>query len=335
MKPRRWLPKYCRTPLLPERELPRVIANFERSLSVARSNPGSIASAELSHLVYGDHPFGRAWPEPAQLAGYTIDDVRRFHAANFGAVRTHIYVAGQFDRAALERALRAAFEDWPTGPAPTDNPPVADTRARLAMVDRPDAPQTSLRLATVAPGPADTDYFPFTLMNTLLGGGSFSARITQNLREDKGYTYSPFSSLNARRGAALWTFSADVTTEHTAESLEEVYREIRRLQDETPPAEELDGIKNYRAGIFVVSNSSPDGMLGQLAFMDLLGLPDEYLTGWVANIYAVTPDQVSLMARRWLDPTRMAVVVVGDLAQVADAVQALPELGAAVVEPQP
>lgn len=314
-----------RNPAFPASELPRLVANYERNLSVALQEPGSLAGRELSRRVYGDHPLGRTLPEPGQLAAYTLDDVRRFYAANFGAARTHVYVAGRFDRPALEAALRGAFGDWQTGPAPTVNPPRAATSPQLGFVARPDAPQSSLRMAVAAPDLTHADYFPFTVTNTLLGG-SFLSRIMANIREDKGYAYSPYSSLSAYRRAGLWVMSADVTTEHTADALREIYGEIDRLRAAPPPEAELEAIKNYRAGLFVVNNSSPDGLLGQLALMDLHGLPDEYLTQWVRHVYAVTPAQVSEMVGRWIDPSKMTVVVVGDLDKVRKEVEALPQL---------
>lgn len=326
----RLVAEVLRHPRLPESELPRVIANFTRSLSVAQAEPDAIAGAALAELVYGDHPFGRAWPRPGQLAGYTIADVRGFYAANFGARRTHMYVAGRFDRAALEQALREAFDDWAAGPAPSERPPTAANDLQLRLVARPDAPQSSLRLAVPAPGPADPDWFPFSVMNGLLGG-TFMSRITANIREDKGYTYSPYSAVGVRRGAALWTQAADVATEHTAAALTEIYREIDRLQGEPPPADELDRIKNYSAGLFVIRNSSPAGVLGQLAFMDLHDLPAGYLSHWVANVYGVTPGQVSAAARRWIVPQRMTIVVVGDLDSVGQQVRELPQVQGAAI----
>jgi predicted Zn-dependent peptidase len=165
-------------------------------------------------------------------------------------------------------------------------------------------------------------------MNSLLGG-TFGSRITTNLREDKGYSYSPDSSINPRRGGALWVLSAEVTAEHTAVALTEIFREIERLQREAPADAELDPVKNYRAGVFVISNSSPTGVLGQLAFMDLHGLPDDFLSRWVANIRAVTPAQVSEMAQEFIRTERMTVVVAGDVAKVGASVKALPQFAGA------
>ncbi|MGE3394454.1 MAG: M16 family metallopeptidase, partial [Steroidobacteraceae bacterium] len=216
-----------RNPRFPESELPRVIANLERSVAVARSDPSAQAGEALARLVYGDHPFGRTLPRDGQLAGYDIAAVRDFYQRNFGAARTHVYVAGRYDRAALEEALRRAFNDWTTGPPPSVLPPAPSETLQLALIDVPGAQQSSVRIAVPVPHPAHALYFPTTLMNSLLGG-TFGSRITTNIREDKGYSYSPDSSISARRGSALWVLSAEVTSEHTAAALTEIFREIER-----------------------------------------------------------------------------------------------------------
>ncbi len=320
----RLLADVLQNPRFPESELPRVLANFERNLAVARADPQSLADEALAKLVYGEHPFGRLLPKDGQLAGYDIAKLRGFYENNFGARRTHVYVAGRYDRAAIEAAIRGAFGGWREGPPPSERPAKPAATAQLVLVDSPGAPQSSVRMAVPVPGPADALYFQTTLMNSLLGG-TFGSRITSNIREDKGYSYSPDSSINARRGGALWVMSAEVTAEHTAAAITEIYKEIERLQGETPADAELTPVKNYRAGVFVISNSSPNGVLGQLAFMDLHGLPDDYLTGWVANMRAVTPAEVTDMARQFIRPERMTVVVAGDLAKIGDSVRELPQ----------
>lgn len=320
-----------RNPAFPADELPRVVADLQRSVSVARSSPDSIAAEALAELVYGGHPFSRLLPAEEQLAGYTLDDVRGFHADNFGARRTHVYVAGLYDRTALEAALRAGFAGWKAGPPPTENPPQASGSFQVRLIDRPAAPQSSVRIALEAPGPAADGYFPFTIMNTLLGG-AFSSRNTAVLREEKGYAYSPHSSITAHRGAALWEMEADVTTAHTADALATMFSEMERIRTAPPDEAELTAIKNYRAGLFVIGNSSPNGLLGQLAFMDLHGLPQEFLTRWVATVHALAPQQISAAARRWLDLSKATIVIVGDLGEIEQSVRALPELRTARIE---
>lgn len=322
-----------RDPIFPAEQLPRIIANLQRGVAVAQSDPGSTASQALYEMLYPGHPFGHLLPTQEQLASYTLDDVRGFFRQNFGALRTHIYVAGRYDRLALEAALRAAFSGWTRGPEPTDNPPRASDTLQVKLIDRPGASQSIIQMAVAAPDPSRPDYLAFTVMNTLLGG-PFISRIMSNLREDKGYAYSPGSSLTVRRRAGLWTLDAEVTTADTAAAMTEVYREVNRLKAEPSADDELESIKNYRAGLFVIGNSSPNGVLGQLAFADLHGLPDEYLTTWVARVHVLTPEQVSGAAAAWLNLSQATLVVVGDLAKIEAGVRALPQLQGATLVTQ-
>lgn len=314
-----------REPALPANELARIKANFERNRSIEVTEPASIAGAAYAELLYGSHPYGRRLPTAEQLAGYTIADVRRFHTDNFGARRTTVYVAGRFDRPALETALRQAFGSWQPGPEPARLPAKAADKPQYRLIDRPDAPQSTLRLGLPVADPSQPDYVPLTVMNTLLGG-SFASRITSNIREQKGYTYSPSSTIGSFYRSSQWTQAADVTTADTAAALTEIYREIDRLRSEAPTPGELAGFQRYLAGLFVIRNSSPQGVIGQVAFLDLHGLPDTFLTNYVQNVYAVTPAQVNAMAKKWLDPQRMTLVVVGDVAKVGESVRSLPQL---------
>jgi predicted Zn-dependent peptidase len=154
-------------------------------------------------------------------------------------------------------------------------------------------------------------------MNSLLGG-SFGSRITSNIREQKGYTYSPNSAVSSRLGAASWTEMADVTTNVTGASIKEILFEIDRLRDEPPSADELRGIQNFLAGTFVLRNSARPGIAAQLAFLDLYGLSEDYLRNYVQRVYALTPADIQRIARTYIDPSKLAIVVVGDRAQVAE-----------------
>jgi predicted Zn-dependent peptidase len=185
--------------------------------------------------------------------------------------------------------------------------PVADTM----VIDRKGAPQTTLILGLPVVSPENKDYVPLLVTNSLLGG-SFGSRITTNIREDKGYTYSPFSSVSNSKGSTVWYEQADVTSEHTIASLQEIEKEIKKLQEQPPTQDELTGIQNYSAGIFVLQNSSPGGIIGQLNFLDLYGLNDSYLTNYVKNIYGVSPEKVSEMAKTYIQYDKMTKVMVGD-----------------------
>jgi predicted Zn-dependent peptidase len=327
-----------RRPALPEAELPRLKANFLRQVAVARSEPQAVAGEAFAHLLWGDHPYGHTLPSDAQIRAYAMDDVRGFVARNLGARRAHVYVAGRFDAPAVEAAIRRAFGDWAPGSPPTVNPPQGARTAQVELIDRPGAAQSTLLLGQPTIDPTDPDYIPFAVANTLLGGGLIS-RLDQNLREDKGWTYGVSSRISPSYRSASWAVGADVNSPDTAPALKEIYAELARLRQEPPSTEELRRIQNYRAGTFVIGASSRGGLLSQLAFLDLHGLPDAWLTDYVKKVYAVTPAEASGAMRAHLDPATMTLVLVGDLAKIGPAVRALPEVkaaaGAAPVRPRP
>ncbi len=298
-------------PAFPESELNRLKMNLIRNLHISKSQAQSLAREQFLKALYDGHPYGRMFPTDAMIQSYTIEDVRNFYQQNFGAARTHIFVAGMFDMGAMKKAIQQAFADWQKGPEPHIDIPKPQAERVVYLIDRPGAPQSTIYIGLPVVDPSNPDYLPLQVTNTLLGG-SFASRITSNIREDKGYTYSPRSTISARYRDAYWVEMADVTTRFTGASLQEIIKEIKRLQNEAPSQEELKGIQNYMAGTFVLQNSSRRGIISQLAFLDLHGLPDSYLTNFVKNVYAVTPEQVQEMAKKYLQDENMVIVVVGD-----------------------
>jgi predicted Zn-dependent peptidase len=309
------LAEVIRQPALPESELARIKQDFQRGLSLRLSSPQALADIAFSKLIYPDHPYGEEVPTQEQLASYTMDDVRQYYTSNFGAQRTHIYVAGQFDRDLIEGAIRDQFGGWARGPEILINPPKTPNVAETKLIDRPGAPQSTIRFGTRVIDPTHPNFMQLSVANTLLGG-ILTSRITMNLREQKGWAYSPGSVLWTGYRTGAWYEAADIQTASTGAALEEIRKEIVRLASEPPTVAELDAIKRYRHGMFVLGNSSRRGLIAQIAFMNLHGLPREWLTSFIDRLYAVTPEQVQQAAREYLKPERMSVVIVGDLATV-------------------
>lgn len=298
-------------PLLPESEIDRLKKDMLRNLNIRKSQPQSMALEKFREVLYPNHPYGRVFPTQEMIASYTQEKVQSFYENNFGAARTHVYVAGRFDEDEVESAIRNAFENWRRGPEALINIPSPQSERAIYLINRPNAAQSTIYMGLPVIGPANENWIPLQVTNTLLGG-FFSSRITTNIREDKGYTYSPFSQISTRYRDAYWLESADVTTSVTGPSLREIFYEIDRLQDEPPPKEELDGVENYMAGTFVLQNSSPSGIISQLAFMDLHGLNESYLTEYVQRVHAVAPEQVQDMARQYIKDNEMTIVIAGD-----------------------
>ena len=322
----RLIGEVARRPDFPASELERVRLNLLRGIAVGKSQPQPAADAALAAAYYGtDHPYGRLFPDEAKLKAYTADDVKRFYSENYGAKRARLYVAGRFDTAAVKAAIERAYGDWAAGPDRLSLPPTPRPGPKLLLVDRPGAPQTTMRIAFAAPRAGDAGDIPFRVTNALLGG-SFTSRITKNIREDKGYTYSPFSGVNFNPGEAIWAFNADVTTEQTGAALKEVIGEIRRLQGEAPGDEEATGIRTWLAGTFVLQNASPGGLINSLATRDFHGLPSNWLETYVPSVLAVSAEDMRTVTGRVLPLDKMTIVLVGDLAKVQPQLAALPEL---------
>ncbi|HEX8513266.1 MAG TPA: pitrilysin family protein [Allosphingosinicella sp.] len=313
-------------PDLPQSEFERVRQAYARNVAVSKSQPQSAADAALAAAYYGPkHPYGRLFPTDAQLKAYTADDVRRFYRANFGAKRARLFVAGRFDKAAVKAAIEQAFGSWTGGPERLSLPPTPQPGPRVILVDRPGAPQSTLRLAFPGPAAGAPEDIGFRVTNALLGG-SFTSRITANIREQKGYTYSPYSSLSHNPGETQWGFDADVTTDVTGAALKEVFGEIRRLQTEAVPEEEAAGMRTWMAGTFVLQNASPGGLIQSVAERDFHGLPAGWLTDYVPSLLRVSGADMQRLAGRSLPLGKMTLVVVGDLAKVEPQLKALPEL---------
>ena len=302
---------------LPASELPRLTADLLRDLSIEKSQPESLARERFLATLFPDHPYGRVYPSDSELQGYRIEDVQTFYHKNFAAARTHLYVAGKLE-GDLRRAIEDAFGGWAKGAPAPDLPPPAVKARSLQLIDRPGAPQSNLLIGLPVAEPSSPEYIKLDVMDSLLGG-SFASRITSNIREDKGYTYSPHSKIGTRRHFAYWLESADVTTGATGPALKEIFYEIDRLRAEPPSRDELEGIQSYLAGLFILRNTiSPDAIIAQLHFVDSQGLDRSYLSSYTQKVMDVRPTDVQSVTERYLVPSNMTIVVVGDQAKIAD-----------------
>lgn len=298
-------------PKFPAGELDRLKSDMKRDLSVRLSRPRSQATRDFYAQLYPDHPYGRLFPSDEMIDSYTLEDIKQFYTEQFGGLRTTIYVVGNFDGDVVRETVEKVLSDWREG-KPSDfsvAKPIISNEVKI--IDRPGAPQSTIYYGLPVVSPEHEDFIALDVMNSILGG-SFTSRITTNIREDKGYTYSPFSTLDTKYKSAIWYEAADVTTEYTGASLEEIQKEIKKLQNETPSQEEVDGIINYESGIYVLQNSTPNGIISQMMFLDTHDLDDSFLTDKVANMHAVTPARIQEMTRKYIKPENMTLIVVGD-----------------------
>ncbi|MGR4893611.1 M16 family metallopeptidase [Sphingopyxis sp. LARHCG72] len=311
-------------PDFPAAAFEKVKASHLRNLSVAFSDAGALADFALARTIYPGHPYG-AVPDPARIQSYTLDQVKTFHRSHFTAGRAHLYLTGRFDIGAVRPVIEAAFGALPQGAA-REAPAATYMRGpHVVLVDRPGASQSTLRLSFPVPLKSDADEAKLEVADSLLGG-AFSSRITKNIRENKGYSYSPYSSLAFAPDTARWVQNADVTSAVTGASLHEIWSEIKMLQENSPSESETNSMKTYRAGLFTLRGSNPGGLLGLLLERDALGLPADWLEDYIPKVIAVTPDDIRAVAAKHFTVPTQTLVVVGDLKTIIPQLQAQPEL---------
>jgi len=304
-------------PRLPQSEIDRLKNDSLRQIALQNSQPQTNALVRFRKILYGDHPYAIVVPTEADIKKLTLQDAKDFYAGNFGAQRAHLYVAGKFEATAVKKAISESFANWSKGPARMENVPVLKPQRVMDVTDRPGAPQSTLIVGLPVPPATSPDTVSLLVTNSLLGG-SFNSRITANIREAKGYTYSPRSEISRRYHDGYWAETADVTTQFTGPSLKEIFSEVTRMQKEPVTDPELKGIQNYLSGVFVIQNSNRSALIGQLEYVDFQGLGENYLKTYVAKVNAVTPAIVQKMTQDYIKPEEMTIVVVGDKAKIAD-----------------
>jgi zinc protease len=312
-------------PSLRESDFARVRQLRLHRLTQLRDMPGALADRGFLRLLYGTHPYGHSpIGSEASLATMTIDDVRAFHTRVVRPRTATLIAVGDCEHDAIVRMVADAFGDW-TGNGDREvtaaEPPAHG--APIAVVPRPKAPQSELRIGQVAVSRDTPDYHALVVANTILGG-QFVSRINLNLREHRGLTYGARTGFEFKRMPGPFAMQVSVQTSGTAVAIEEGIGEIAGIRGPRPAtADELSlGIAALTRGYarsFETAEQIGRGAM-QLALYDL---PDDYFEQFVPRIEAVTSDDVSRVMARHLDPARFVTVVVGDLDTIGPDLAAL------------
>lgn len=322
-------------PAFPETELETYRGQKLSALTAALGQPDAVAERIFAREVYGAHPYGRA-ETPESVKAITAADLKAFHEANFKPGGALLVVSGDITPArARELALRF-FGGWrgaaPTRPAfPAVN---AAERMRIVLVHRPGSVQSNLIVGRPALRPDSPDYWAANLANQVLGGWSDS-RLFQILRQQKGWTYGAYSSVDRMRDVGVFSATAEVRTEVTDSALAEMIHQLRRMGTETVPADELESAKSYLAGSYPGRFETPGMIANRLAGTRLLGLPAEHLRQYPERIRAVTAAQVQRAAATYFSPDKAVVVVVGDATKVLPKIEGMGPVTLLDVEGKP
>ena len=314
-------------PTFPADELERQRQQRLTNLLQARDDPPTIASLAFSRVLYGpEHRFGTAtMGTTATIKGFTPADLTSFYRGAFRPENATLIAVGDMTPDRVLPLLEKSFGAWtaPASSAAAVTMPAAPQPARrqIYLVDKPGAPQSQIRIGTIGVARSTPDFFPIQVMNTILGG-AFSSRLNLNLREKRGYTYGASSGFDMRLTPGPFSALAGVQTDKTAESLTEFFNELNAMLKPVP-ADELARAKNYIALRFPSSFETTGDIARRLEDAVVYRLPDDYYSRYVQNIEAITAADVQRIAQKYIQPERLAVIVVGDRKTIETGIRAL------------
>jgi len=292
-------------------------------IQVARSQPSHLARVALLRRMYGDHPYAVPTPEPEQVRGVGTDQLRELHDQRLHPAGATLVLVGDLDPVAALDSAAAALDGWDGAGGPVELPPAPPLEpGPLVLADRPDAVQSSLRLALPAVGRTHPDHAALQLAN-LIFGGYFSSRWVENIREDKGYTYGPNSSVDHSVAGSALVVSAEVATEVTAPALLETRYELGRLATLPPTTAELEQARQYALGTLQLGMSTQSGLAGLASTYAGFGLRLDHLARHAGALAKATLDEVAAAAARYLAPAGAVTVVLGDATRVEPGLAAL------------
>jgi zinc protease len=301
-------------PSFPANEFDRVKKTRLTELLQLRDQGPAIANIAFPAIVYGNtHPYGiPSLGTEASVQSLTTADLQSYYRTNFKPNNTTLIIVGDVSPAQIEAKINGLFGSWQRGdvsPVTYGEPPKAASTT-IYLIDKPGAAQSSFRIGAVGVPRSTKDYFALTVMNTILGG-SFTSRLNQNLRENRGYTYGAGSRFDMRRAAGPFLASSEIVTAKTDSALIEFMKELNGIRQLVPP-NELSRAKRYLQLQLPGNFETTQDIAAALVPVALYNLPLDYYNNYVQNIENVTQADVARVAQQYINPGGLAVVIVGD-----------------------
>lgn len=306
-------------PAFNEEELNKIKTQTISGLEAQKNEPSAISERVGKLLTYGTyHPYGESMSEKS-VNKVSIEQCKAFYESFFRPQIAYMAVIGDITTAEAKELLTRHFGSWENKAVPEAQVPMPQMPAEnvVAIVDRPDAVQTTLSLSyPVDFRPGNPDAIKARVANTILGGGTF--RLYNNLRESKAFTYGAYSSLRADKLAGQFEASTEIRNSVTDSAINEILFEMKRLRDEMVPISELDLVKNYLTGSFALSLEQPQTVANFAINTARYNLSPDYYVNYLKNLAAVTPEDIQQMAVKYIKPDNAYILAVGKADEIAD-----------------
>lgn len=302
-------------PVFPEDEIKRKVRETKASIEKEKENPSAVAGKEFAKTVFGDHPYGRPVEGlPETLDRIIRDDIVKFHAANYIPNNTIMAVVGDITEEEIVSKLNRYLKDWKKREVVNPEfPPVKPLSLKIVKPINKKITQANIVLGHIGIERESPDYYAAYVMNYILGGGGFTSRLMDNIRDNKGLAYDVHSYFAPMKYSGYFNVGVQTKNESAKVAIEEVLKEMERIRKEPVTDKELEDAKAYLTGSFPLkldTNKKIAGMLTAIEFFNLgLDYPDRY----PKMINALTKDDILTVARKYLNPDNYTMVVVGDL----------------------
>jgi zinc protease len=312
-------------PHFDEEEIERLRGEILTGLLQQRDDPASIAGKNFSRFLYEGTPYGNsANGSESSIKAITRAHMVEFYRARFAPGETSVVVAGAVEPATVRALVERDLGGWSGTADPGDSSvsPRAFDKCRIYVIDRPESVQSEIRIGHVGVPRSCDDFFPLLVMNSILGG-VFNSRIMLNLRERHGFTYGARSAFAFRRHAGPFVVSTAVRNEVTTAAVREIIAELERIRSGDVAENELADSRNYLVGTFPATVQNASDLANRLQEMELYGLPEDYFDHYRDHLQAVTLADVTRVARKYIEPTRAAIVIVGKASEIEGPLAAL------------
>ena len=308
-----------RNPTFPQGELDLLKSTTAQRLQAQAASPQFVNNKLFRQTLFGDHPYARTGVTRESLPNIDRTAITTYHQTYYRPNNAFLIVVGDVAADAVFAAAEKAFGSWERRALPETKPialPAMKGRT-LVFVQRPNSVQSSISVGNFTPARKDARWYTLQLANQIFGA-AFDSRLVRNIREEKGYTYSPGSIFQAMEQGGVYRAVADVRNEVTGATLKEIYYEIDRMRDGTPEAEELSDAKQYSRGLFVLQNATQTGLAGTLNTVNTFELPKDYLETFQRQISQPSGEAIRTGAQMLLGSQDSVVVIVGDYTKVKD-----------------
>jgi zinc protease len=312
-------------PSFPPHELERMRAERLTAIRQQKDDPAVVAGQLFNRFVFGGTPYGNPSVGTEESIGaLQRSDVESFYARHYAPNNTSIVLTGDFEVERGRELAAAAFRAWQKRDRAVHEPPKAKgvAGAQVFLIDRPSSVQSEVRVGHVGVARSCEDYFPLVVMNAILGG-VFTSRLNLNLRERHAFTYGIRSAFSFRRSAGPFVVSTAVRNEVTPAAIREILAELRAIRDGDLSADEMAVAKNYLEGVFPATVESAHDLASRVQEMELYGLPNDYFDSYRERILAVDAEAIRRVATKYLDPAKVAIVVVGKASDIHEPLRAL------------